>query len=366
MAIFMDIHHVPGTEALDLAEAHRKDMLIQNEYQCKCKTYWLDETRGNAFCLIEAPDKSSVEEMHKNSHGLTPNKIIEVNYNLVEFFLGRIHDPDDAEISDSGLKVFSDSAFRILIVTRFIDPVLLRFRLSAAKADDLMNRQIDIIRKELSTHEGREVENAGSGFIASFSSAAQAVSCALNIQKNLPDAEKSLTGFKISVNAGEPISKSEHLFGDVIQLANCLCTVARNNQLIVSSVVKDLLAHDYFKNNQQHFITLSPQDENLVESLFNILEANWSDPDFPITEFCQSMSMSQSRLYRKTMALWELSPNILLKEFRLNKALELLKKRSLNIAQTTFDAGFNSPSYFAKCFKKKFGLSPLAYLNLLS
>ncbi len=140
MPIYMDIHHVPGIEAVDAAEAHRKDMLIQEEHQCKCMTYWVDVNRGVAFCLIEAPDKSIVEEMHRRSHGLVPNKIIEVKNDLVESFLGRINDPENAAISDNGLKVFSEPALRILLVTDMMDPVLLRHGLGEEKANDLLNR----------------------------------------------------------------------------------------------------------------------------------------------------------------------------------------------------------------------------------
>ena len=122
----MDIHNVPGIEAIDVAEAHQKDMAIQEDYHCKAMTYWVDENRGTAFCLISAPDKQMVEEMHRKAHGLVPNKIIEVNNEVVESFLGRIYDPEETETSDSGLKVFSDSAFRILLVTDTTDPVLLR------------------------------------------------------------------------------------------------------------------------------------------------------------------------------------------------------------------------------------------------
>ena len=77
------------------------------------------------------------------------------------------------------------------------------------------------------------------------------------------------------------------------------------------------------------------------------------------------MAMSKSQLYRKTIALTGLSPNILLKEFRLERAKQLMKKQRYNIAQITFDSGFTSPSYFTKCFKKQFGLLPMAYLDLL-
>ncbi len=363
MPIYMDIHHVPGAEALDLAEAHRKDMLIQEKYSCKCMTYWMDESRGVAFCLIEAPDKREVEEMHRKSHGFMPSKIIEVENDLVQSFLGRIHDPEETIVSDKGLKVFSDTAFRTLLVTEIADPVLLRHKLGPEKANGLLNNLNIIIRKELSVHGGREVEWTGNGFIISFSSAVKAISCALKIQKNLSISQRKSTALKISINAGDPVAKSDKLFGDAIHLARCLCTIANNQQIVVASVVKELLARDFFKMEQKNFITLLPQDETLVESLFNKLEKNWQDADFAVTDLCRAMSMSKSQLYRKTIALWGLAPNLLLKEFRLDKARDLLKRQSLNISQTVFDSGFNSPSYFTKCFKKKFGLLPAYYLN---
>jgi AraC-like DNA-binding protein len=365
MPIYMDIHNVPGVEALDVAEAHRKDMLLQHKYHCKCMTYWIDERKGLAFCLIEAPDKSMVEEMHRQAHGLVPSKVIEVKTEVVESFLGRIQDPEETAISDTGLKVFSESAFRFLLVTDSIDPVLLQYELGIEKANELLKRQNDIIRKEIAIHRGSEVEYAGTGFIASFSSAVKAISCALEIQQKQSVTDQHLTGLKIAINAGDPVEKSDKLFGDTIQLARYLCSITSNNQVVVSSAVKELVSKDYFKKDQDHFLMLSPQDELLVESICNKLEQTWQDSDFTVANFCQAMAMSKSKLYRKTIDLWSLSPNVLLKEFRLDKALELLKKQRYNIAQTTFDSGFSSPSYFTKCFKKKFNLLPAAYLNLL-
>ena len=185
MPIYMDVHDVQGAEAIDLAEAHRKDMTLQDKYHCKCMTYWFDEVKGNAFCLIEAPDKTSMTGMHKESHGLVPNKIIEVNNDVVAAFLGRTGDPEDAEVTDTGLKVFSETAFRIILVTDLKDPVLMQRDLGSQKSAALMERLNGEIRKELTAHSGREVEHAGTGFIISFTSAVKAVSCALAIQKNL-------------------------------------------------------------------------------------------------------------------------------------------------------------------------------------
>lgn len=364
MPIFMDIHEVPGAEALDLAEAHRKDILIQDEYRCKCMTYWLDETRGNAFCLIEAPERSVVEEMHRKSHGFIPHKIIEVQNEVIESFLGRIHDPEKTELSDTGLKVFSESAFRILLIIEMTDFVLLVDKLGMQKAKDLQKKIIILIKKELSAHGGREAEHTGTGIIVSFSQAAKAIGCAMNIQQGLSVLEKKSAGFRMGVSAGEPVAKSDEVFGDTIRLGKYLCTVKHGiSQIVVSAVVKKLLDSNFFQKNRKDILTLSNQDESFLESVFDKLEDNWRSPDFNVLSFCQSMSMSKSQLYRKTVALWDLSPNLLLKEYRLDKARELLRSQSYNISQATFDSGFTSPSYFTKCFKKKFGLLPASYLN---
>jgi AraC-like DNA-binding protein len=359
----MDIHRVPGIEALDAAEAHRKDLLIQKEYQCKCMTYWIDESRGVAFCLIEGPDKATVEEMHRRSHGLIPNKIIEVKNELVDSFLGRISDPEDAQVLDNGLKVFSDSAYRTLIVADHTDPVLLRHRLGTEGANNLLENLNKAIRNQITVQGGREVEHTGSGLIASFSSAARAITCAQKILQDHGTTERHQAGLRMAVNAGEPVEKSNNLFGDVVNLGRYLCSIHSQNRIVVANRVRELLGHDFLKLDQDAFLTLLPQHETFLESLFGILDENWQDPGFDVTEFCQTLSMSKSQLYRKTVSLWGMSPNNLLREFRLDKARELLRKQSNNIAQTTFDSGFNSPSYFTKCFKKKFGVLPAHYLN---
>jgi len=363
MPIYMDVHDVQGAEAIDLAEAHRKDMLIQGKYHCNCMTYWFDEVKGNAFCLIEAPDKASMTGMHKESHGLVPNKIIEVNNDVVEAFLGRTGDPEDAEITDTGLKVFIETAFRIILVTEMKDPVLLQHDLGPRKSAYLVEKLNELIRKELAAFSGREVEHTGTGFIISFTSAVKAVSCALAIQKNITNTDKKLSVFKIGIGAGDPIAKSDKVFGDTIQLARHLCTITHNNnQILMSTIVKDLLPADQVRKNRSAIKSLAPQDETFLETLFGILDKKGQDPDFTIEAFCKAISMSKSQLYRKTIAIWDLSPIQLLKEFRLNKALELLKGHRVNVSQTTFDSGFTSPSYFTKCFKKKFGLLPANYL----
>jgi len=81
-----------------------------------------------------------------------------------------------------------------------------------------------------------------------------------------------------------------------------------------------------------------------------------------VDEFCAEAGLSKSGLNRHIQALTSRSPNTLLKEFRMNRALRLLKNGE-NISSVAFSAGFRNPSYFSKCFKDHFNLSPKEYVD---
>ncbi len=364
MPIYMDRHMVPGIEAKHAAEAHREDLKIQEEYGCRCMTYWVDEDRGSAFCLIDAPDIDSVKRMHDRAHGLMPHEIIQVNSNVVEAFLGRIADPNaipDGTTPD--LKIFNDPAFRIILVSTTTAEGLLRHRVGNAKASLLNKLYHEIMRKQLSVHEGREVELKGGGFIASFVSVNQAVECAFAVMDDLHIAGE-LIDLRIGLNAGMPVSKSKELFGDTVAMARYLCSIGKENQMVMAPIIREIYKGERKNNTDESFKWISPSDENFLQLLMETLRNNWQDPQFGLMDFCDQMSMSKSKLYRKCTELTHMSINELLRDYRLNQALHLLKT-DRNIAQTTFDCGFNSPSYFTKCFQQRYGVQPLVYAKEL-
>lgn len=260
--------------------------------------------------------------------------------------------------------MFSDKAFRFIFVTTTNDPVLLRHNLGKEKASELLTQQNDCIRNELSVHGGRRVEMAGKGFIASFTSATKAMDCALEIQRKLSSEHKETTGLKIIISAGDPVANSNKIFGDVIQQAGNLFTLAKTGQVMITAAVTELLSPDYLQKRDAEILVTPTQDESFVNEVFSVLEKHCQDSDFSVIQFCRAVFMSKSQLYRKTIALWNITPNQLLQEYRLNNARELLRVHT-NISQTTFDSGFTSPSYFTKCFKKKFGLLPSGYIDSL-
>ncbi len=80
MPLFMDVHEsLPeGATVKDVAEAHRADLKVQDQYGVKYLRYWVDEGAGKVFCLVEAPDAEAAATVHREAHGLVADKIYEV------------------------------------------------------------------------------------------------------------------------------------------------------------------------------------------------------------------------------------------------------------------------------------------------
>lgn len=79
MPHYIDVHKgLKGTKLKDVAEAHAKDLKVQNKYGVKFLKYWVDETEGTVFCLSEAPNKEAPSKAHREAHGLIPSETYEV------------------------------------------------------------------------------------------------------------------------------------------------------------------------------------------------------------------------------------------------------------------------------------------------
>ena len=69
---------VAGHADTVVADAHRKDEEIQDQYGVKYHRYWFNEKTGEVFCLVEAPDKEAAEAVHREAHGLVADELTEV------------------------------------------------------------------------------------------------------------------------------------------------------------------------------------------------------------------------------------------------------------------------------------------------
>ena len=78
MPLFMDMHNVEGVKAEDVAKAHEEDLKIQDQYGVNYRQYWVDETNGKVFCLVEAPDAETASTVHREAHGLVAAELYPV------------------------------------------------------------------------------------------------------------------------------------------------------------------------------------------------------------------------------------------------------------------------------------------------
>lgn len=78
--LFLDVHDVGEGKvtAKDVAGAHQKDLATQVKYGVEYKAYFFDEKAGKIYCVAEAPSAEAANSVHKEAHGLTANKIMEV------------------------------------------------------------------------------------------------------------------------------------------------------------------------------------------------------------------------------------------------------------------------------------------------
>ncbi|HEX4706641.1 MAG TPA: nickel-binding protein [Candidatus Udaeobacter sp.] len=246
MPFYMDIHNLPeGATAEDVAKAHEKDVETQRKHGVEYTKYWMNEKAGKVFCLCHAPNAEAAEQVHREAHGLMPDKIIEVQPELAEGFLGGV------ETNSAGAAIFSsggadarDPGIRTVLFTDVVNSTTLTQSLGDEAALAILGVHDTIVRDALSASGGREVKHTGDGIMVSFVSAASAVRCAIQIQRELDkhaqaNPERPLK-VRVGAAVGEPVEQNNDLFGSTVQLASRLCAHAQPEQILVSNAIPDL------------------------------------------------------------------------------------------------------------------------------
>ncbi len=108
-------------------------------------------------------------------------------------------------------------------------------------------------------------------------------------------------------------------------------------------------------------VTTTSLDKKFLEQVLDLLEKRHTDADFGVPQMQQELAMSKTQLHRKLKALTNESPGELLRKFRLKRAAQLLANKTDTVTQIAYRVGFNNLSYFAKCFKELYGVSPSSF-----
>ncbi|HEX5189984.1 MAG TPA: DUF4242 domain-containing protein [Streptosporangiaceae bacterium] len=79
MPLYMDVHTIDGgVSADDVAKAHMADLQTEGKYDVHYLRYWVDETQGKVFCLVDAPSAGAASSVHREAHGLVADHVYEV------------------------------------------------------------------------------------------------------------------------------------------------------------------------------------------------------------------------------------------------------------------------------------------------
>jgi len=108
-------------------------------------------------------------------------------------------------------------------------------------------------------------------------------------------------------------------------------------------------------------LTISKLDNQFISKVNEIVEKNYSKPEFDVMQFASEMFVSRSQLYKKLKAITGLSSNDFVNVYRLKKSVELLKPGDMQISEVAYAVGFNDPKYFSRIFRKFFKVSPSEY-----
>jgi class 3 adenylate cyclase len=246
MPLYMDIHELSeGTTPEDIAKAHAKDMETQRKYGVEYSKYWVNENGKKLFCLVHAPSAEAAECVHREAHGMVAEKLIEIQPELAEGFLGGVGtNAAGAAILPGGGADARDPGIRTVLFTDVVNSTTLTQSLGDEAALAMLGVHDTIVRDALAALGGREVKHTGDGIMASFVSTAAAVRCAIQIQRELDkhaqaNPERALK-VRVGAAAGEPVEQHNDLFGSTVQLASRLCAHAQPEQILVSNAIAEL------------------------------------------------------------------------------------------------------------------------------
>lgn len=363
MPLYMDFHKFPGI-TLDIAKtAHTADEGVQDKFGVTFHQYWVNETSGAVFCLVEGPDKETCQAVHQTSHGNVACAMVEVDRYFFELIMG-----EKASADPWGLVRHPDGA--VDMGHRYVLAMTVHGMFSRKNAVNAWPKAEEKVRealhKEMATNGGRNVIIAGDDtYLLIFNSPASAFQCATSLRKRILAKNKKVPGvslsFRIALGGGQPVTENDGFFAEAIKLTRRLGILAPQNAILVSPLVSEALDDKRMMGKVPEAKVLSHQEQTFALALATDIESHVGSGNLTIDNLGRTLGISRPQLYRRIVSLTGKAPNDLLRDLRLDAAYRLLKRKKGNVSEIALETGFSNPSYFAACFAARFGCSPSAF-----
>ena len=323
MPLYMDIHTVDSDEfsAEDVVKAHMEDLAIQDQFGVKQLKYWVNEQAKTIFCLMDGPNKEACNQVHLQSHGNTACNIIEVADNEYNLFMGVGTDIEDLAQTDSGEL---DSGYRTILLVNIV--------CLSQKGNTYLKQTQQLIKE----HNGVIVREPKSQIMVSFIAAAEAITCSLSI-KNMLVSEKNTFEYNLAVASGKPVDEEgEVFFEETKSRVNSLCSLGLNKRIYMDRATLTLAEKDLLNQKENHndFTIIDRDNFNFSIELSNVINNNYINSDFNSEALFKLLGLSKSNASRMIKSLTGMSPNQLIQEYRLQKALGKMVERKTTIASS--------------------------------
>lgn len=247
------------------------------------------------------------------------------------------------------------------------------------------------IGRAVMQYRGNIVEYNDNIFVATFEGPSKGAHCSIDLIDNLQRLNVQLA---IGIHIRECAAQEAHFISTKTQaFVESILNQAQPNQIVITSAVKFLLSGaglsfkkhntipepnsdeplslfiitDHLSLTEQPSNSFNlahhPLNDSFLENVLQCIDEHLSNELFGVEMLCTEIGVSERQLQRKLKAITNKSPNQLITSVRLHRAKQLILAHEHNMSEIAFQTGFTNPSYFSKCFKKEFALSPSEFLQ---
>lgn len=286
-----------------------------------------------------------------------------------------------------------DRLLATILCTDIIDSHTLFMKYGEEKWAQIIDECYVLSKRLIKQYRGTIVKKFGDGLMVTFDGPSKAVHCGLDLMEQIKAFDIPI---KISVHTGECITMRDGIGGLAVHIAKKVHENAPAQAVLLTQSVKNLLygsglemeskgellingiddtisLYQVQSNSQEAVVSTvasknvisenTPQNHSFLEDVLQCIETHLSEPDFAIETLCLELGVSKRNLQRKLKLITNKSPIQMIRSVRLHRAKDLILIDGMSISDSAYKVGFNSLSYFTKCFKCEFGQSPSDLLN---
>ncbi|MFK8058113.1 MAG: alpha/beta fold hydrolase [Saprospiraceae bacterium] len=281
-----------------------------------------------------------------------------------------------------------DRLLATILCVEIMDSESLFFTYGEEKWVQLLDKYQTLLERIIKQYRGRVVEKLEGGAMATFDGPSKAVHCGLDLKEQI---EALNLPIKVVVHTGECITMRDSIGGLAIYIARRVLASASDQGLLLTQSVKNLLygsgleteskgalevkgvdnpiiLHQVVTNPvEDRMVSMyannrvsasTPQNYSFLEDVLQCIENHLDDTAFGIEVLCDELGLSERQLQRKLKLITNKSPSQVIRSARLHRARDLILSDGLSVSESAYATGFNSVSYFTKCFKTEFGKPP--------